>query len=95
MNDSIVTKFYACKYRNEIKKRDVVRETDSSVWVKNLFGETRRRNKVSSTDRYCDTWEEAHAYLLEVAESQVAYHKNQLQRARSELGQIKSMKPLN
>ena len=101
MNDSTVKKFYVSKYREEIQEREVFRETDSSVWVKSVWAKNgysqklHRRSKVTTTDRYCDSWEEAHAYLLDRAEKQVSYYKGQLQKARSSLGQIKSMKPLN
>ena len=83
------------KYRirfDEIKAIEVLRETDKQVVL--LVGKTEHReNKVSGWSTWHDTWEDAHAFLVEEAEKKVNSIRLQLDRAKGRLGQIKGMKP--
>jgi hypothetical protein len=45
------------------------------------------------SDKYHKTWEAAHLELLEQANENVERQKRELNRARSELGEIVKMKP--
>lgn len=66
---------------------NVDRETESSVWING-----QRHAKKSSFKKYWDTWQEAHAYLLEKAEARLQIARAELQRAQGECGNIKGMK---
>ena len=76
----------------------VVKETEKSLWIK---VEWRSRDNVAETltsqhkksDKYHKTWEAAHLKLLEQANENVERQKRELNRARSELGEIVKMKP--
>ena len=74
-------------WRNEIRPIEVEKETESSVWV-----DGRRIQKVTHGKDIHDTWEEAHAYLTEVAEMKVENCRAALERAKSVAGNISGMK---
>ena len=81
-------KFRTCDFgKNLIEEIDVERETDSSVWING-----RRSAKNSSWHKYWDSWEEAHAFLLEKAEKSLQSARRSLERAQGEYGNIKGMK---
>jgi hypothetical protein len=84
-------KFYTRDYSLEIKPVAIERESESCVWI-NISGRSSRSNKKSSYDRYHDTWEEAHAYLVARCQRSVDALKEQLQKARTSLGQVESLK---
>ena len=71
----------------KIEEVEVLRETESSVWVKG-----RRLQKVTEWNVYHDTWDEAHSYLLEKAKGKVEYARRQLEEHKSYLGNVKGMK---
>ena len=73
--------------KNLIEEIEVERETDSSVWING-----RRNAKNSSLHKYCDTWGEAHLFLLEKAERSLESARRSLERAQGEYGNIKGMK---
>lgn len=76
-------------YPTGINRIDVERETASSVWVHG-----RRNAKRSSYDNYFNTWEDAHGFLLETAEHELALAQLRLDAARSKLELVKSLKPI-
>jgi len=49
-----------------IAKVEIEKETDTSVWIRGM-----RNNKHSSFHNYFDTWQEAHEYILDLANNQV------------------------
>lgn len=77
-----------CYARDEIKPVAVDKETDSSVWI-----DGRRRAKLSSYESFFDTWDDAHNYLIALAETDMVVAKGKLRGAQSRLGNIKGMKP--
>lgn len=91
----MATKFYTTHWSSKIDTVEIERESDSSVWVKGngyKSDSLRRVNKKGSTHAYHDTWEDAHAHLLNRASRAAESLKERLQQARSALGQIESMK---
>jgi hypothetical protein len=79
------------KYRTRwetIVKVEVERETESCVWIKG-----RRNNKKSGWENFFDTWQEAHAFVIQNAEEKVFNIVNELARAKHELEKIKGMNP--
>jgi len=70
-----------------ILKIECERETDKCIWIgKN------RHLKITESERYFDTWQEAHEYILEMAKDKVNHVKVQLDKAKGLLGNIKGMK---
>lgn len=84
-------------YVLDVKEYEVVKETEKTVTIKsvNSWSEKTvelREFKNARGHSYHDTFEEAHALVLERAREKVAQAKNQFQRARDEYGNIKGMK---
>jgi hypothetical protein len=73
---------------DEIKKVEVEKETDSSVWAKG-----KRIAKRARHQSIFDGWEEAKEHLLKEAEASVISARRQLEYANSRYGNIKGMKP--
>jgi hypothetical protein len=85
------------KYRtawNEIEALEVLRETNSQV-VRAVGSHAIERREAKRSEHYNwhDTWEDAHAFLIERAEAEVQTLRNQLEQAKGRLGNIKGMKP--
>lgn len=79
---------------------EICRESDSSIWVmrtirrtKGDIQEERRYAKVSSYERYHDSWEDAHKFLIAQAEGAVRNARLTLEIVNGRLGNIKGMKP--
>ena len=75
-------------YDPEIKKIEVVRETDKFVFIT----EANRQAKDSTDYSWFDTWEEAKNHLLDVYGERVLTARRRLQVANSKLGNVKGMK---
>lgn len=84
------------KYRTErtswqveakITPVEVERETDSSLWIKG-----RRQAKSLQHETYHDTWDIAHAYLMEIANQHCQTARRNLETANGKLGNVKGMK---
>ena len=77
----------------KIKKMEVEKETTKCIWIKGHSGSKAvRSNKHSGYENYFDTWQEAHKYILELAEKKVESIRYQLNQANGLLGNIKGMK---
>ena len=84
------------KYRtrfNEIEAFEIVRETENQVILMLDNGRENRSNKVTDLTNWFDTWEEAHAFLVDQAQRDVDSLRMRLTQANGRLGQIKGMKP--
>ena len=85
-------KKYTCKLGSylglgaAIKEIECERQTDFFVWING-----RRYSKRSEWINYFDSWEEAYAALLKVAERQIADARLELERANRVLLDIKRM----
>ncbi|MFK3738987.1 hypothetical protein [Massilia sp. TN1-12] len=88
-----ITKYKTTENSSSIQEVDVIRETASFVYLPRFGGGERREAKQSSWDYYHDSWEEAHAYLMKLAESHVKAARRELELANGRLGNIKGMKP--
>ena len=71
-----------------IKQVEIERETASNLWVNGC-----RRAKKSSYDCFFDTWEEAHAYLLDLAEMKLESARRGLENAQGMYGNVKGLTP--
>lgn len=91
-------KFKAGGYNGRIEKVECVSETAKMLvtrekcWSGDKLYE-RKYLKISGSDCYFDTWDEAKALLMSRAESKVLSARRSLELAQAELGNIKGMKP--
>jgi hypothetical protein len=85
------------KYRtswNEIEALEVLRETNAQVVrAVGSHASERREAKRSEYYNWFDTWEDAHAFLIERAEAEVQALRGRLEQAKGRLGNIKGMRP--
>lgn len=75
----------------KIERVECTRETDKCVWVlEDWFGKTResRHAKESGSEVFHDTWEAAHAWLLERAENALHHARAQLAQAQGNHGNV-------
>ena len=70
-----------------IKHVECERETESNVWING-----RRYGKTAGGDRYFDTFNEAKAYLMKIAEEDVEKAKSRLSRAKDHLENVRGLK---
>ncbi len=71
----------------EIKKVEIERETEASVWVKGS-----KRAKSTSWERYHDTYEDARRHVINEAEKEVATARRELETAERKLATAKALK---
>jgi hypothetical protein len=84
----------------DIEEHEITRETGKSVWFmaksfcigRESAPVERKAAKVSDWHRWHDTWEAAHAYLLQRAEEKLKGARRALQLAQSEHGNVVGMK---
>ena len=83
------------KYRTSwdvIERREVVREAEKVVFL--MWGKREvREAKRSDYQNWFDTWQEAHDFMVDLAEGHVEKAQVTLQRAYDKLERIKEMKP--
>ena len=102
----MMVKWKTSRWRDaHIERVECTRETEKAVWVleypwtldgkPNKPPTERRRMKESDSDRFHDTWEAAHDFLLERAELHLESCRDALRRAQGAHGNVKGMrKPL-
>ena len=66
---------------------EVERETEHCVWIRG-----RKNNKVSSYENYYDTWDAAHAGLLEYAEGRLNAARSRLAGEQGFYGNVKGLR---
>ena len=100
----MLTKWKTCRYYDtKIERVECSRETDKAVWVLEypwkLDGgrgtkppTERRRMKSSESVNYHDTWEHAHAFLMDRTERELESARSQLARAQGTHGNVKGMR---
>jgi hypothetical protein len=74
---------------------EVLRATDRQVVLANphRIGGEEREKKESIWHSWHETWEAAHAHMIDEAQSKVNSLRKQLECANGDLGRIKGMKP--
>lgn len=93
----------SCRYgvESKITAVEIIKETEKQVhilvewedsWSKKKHSRVYRELKESQYHHWHDTWEEAHAYLMEQANRHVESIRLNLERAKGALGNIKGMK---
>jgi hypothetical protein len=71
---------------------EILRETEQSIFTAGWKGKEQRHAKKTGYEAYFDTWEAAHAALLNIAENELEYARRKLERAQGTYGNIKGMK---
>lgn len=84
----MIEKWKTARWSEGIKSVLVERETETSVFI-----DGSRRAKRTSYTSYHDTWDEAHAYLLEIAERELNASRKALEAAQGRHEKIKGMTP--
>ena len=79
-------KAYHCS-RPEVKRVEVEKETESSVWIKG-----RREAKETQYSAFFDTFQEAKDFLIDVFEKKAKTVRLQLERANGYIGYAKGLK---
>jgi electron transfer flavoprotein alpha subunit len=81
-------------YPARIAEMEVLRETAQCVYVAETRFRRPERREMKETDfhRIHDSWEEAHAHLLERAERALINARQALQQAQDVLGNVKGMR---
>jgi hypothetical protein len=92
----MVTRYRTSKHATEIQPREVIKETKNTVTFQLGMGDgtfrNYRENRIADWQRWHNTWEDAHAFLLKRAEDAVVSLRRQLERANNELDNIKGLK---
>ena len=80
--------------RHGIEPVKVVEESDKILWIESIDyrGKPSTSQRLKTND-FHDTWEAAHNELFKRAKENLERQKRELDRARSELGEIVEMKP--
>jgi hypothetical protein len=84
-------KYFAWAAFGTVEPREVLRETENSVYLSRGI-EERRKAKRSDDRGYFDTWREARDFLLEIEESKIAALTGELARRQAAVERIKEMK---
>lgn len=74
-----------------IARVECTRETEKSVFIRDARGNERREAKKSTWYSLFDTWEEAHAALVEKAKKDVASADRHLRLTKDSLARIEAM----
>lgn len=74
-------------WRPEVKKVEIEKETESSVWIKG-----RREAKETQYHAFFDTFQEAKDFLIDVFEKKAQAVRRQLEQANGHLGNAKGLK---
>jgi len=87
-------RYYTTRWNTEIEEKDVVRETDAFVILPDEKRRKERREaKKSEYHLYHETWDFAHAYLLQRAKDRVAWSQSELEGRKNDLKVIENMQP--
>ena len=80
--------------KDRIEPVKVVKESAKTLWIESVdYRGKPSTNQRRKTNDFHDTWEAAHNELFKRANENVARQERELNRARSELGEIVKMKP--
>ena len=86
-------KYLANSNLGEIKPVDILRETESSIYVASAWypekGE--RRDKIAETRGYFDAFDPARRFLLEIEEGKIAALTRELARRQENVRKIEEM----
>jgi len=86
-----IIKYYTARYGNSIKKVELSRETEKTVFHKS----GRREAKVSDYCIYHDTWTEAHTHLVKQRTRALDIAKLKMASAEKDLCQVLALKEEN
>ena len=77
-----MTKYRVRKFGDlKIEAVEVERETEKSIYIKNVYKQERRTAKVSDFAIYFNRWIEAYSYLLETSQGSIDGLKKRLDEA--------------
>ena len=84
-------KFKVEKSYNNIKEVDIIRETDSFVYVTGNRGKEIREAKNTNYDAYCDTFDEAKNCLLKISLGKIKRLEYQLEKEKETFENIEKL----
>lgn len=89
----LMKKYQTGHYDIDIKEIEVIRETEAFIILPEQYGrrKERRESKKSNYHLYHDTWEAAHAYLLERTKDKIAQVQDLLEKEKKDLRIIENM----
>ena len=74
----------------DIKRIEVTRETDSSIWTK-VNGRERRAAKVSEYSMVCDTFEEAKQWLMGKEAEKISNYEKRISECRAKIDKFSKL----
>lgn len=80
-------------YWDRIDPRPVLRTTDKFVFFVSDRGAARREARTTFYTSWHESWEEAHAFIVDRAEKKIASLRLQLKSEEGRLGNLRGMKP--
>lgn len=81
-------KYVARKYYNKIDEVEILRETNSFVYIIGYNGKEIREAKISNCDCYFDTYQEAKDWFLKLHNDEIESLERQLNLAKEEYNYI-------
>ncbi len=85
-------KYFANSTISKISQSEILRETDSSVYIASeWYPKGERRDKISETRGYFDSFAEARDFLLEIEECKIATLTRELARRQENVRKIQEM----
>jgi len=81
-------------WRGHIKKVEIERETESSVFIKDHRGKERRNAKINSYERYFDSFDGAKNWLIENAIEDIERARENVRDAEKTLHKYQELKEL-
>lgn len=87
--------WYVCNWRDRPEPVTVTKHTEHMVWVLDQHGlgskVPNRRHKLTDSDRYIPTWEEARAHIMERNADKLIAAEDALNRARKRMDLAKQL----
>lgn len=83
-------KYLAKTFYNKIDEVEILRETNSFVYIIGYNGKEIREAKISNYDCYFDTYQEAKDWLLRLHNDKIESLERQLNRAKEEYNYIEN-----
>lgn len=80
-------KYKVSRYGSSIKRLEIKRETDNTVWVKS-YGQYRKR---SDGFCFCDTLEEAKQEIVDKLKKDLDYHRIMINKIEDKIKEIEEM----
>lgn len=87
-----MTKFITSNYRIDIQEQEVTRETEKCYFIPNPHNRRKPEDRRLKDQNYHESWDAAHAHLMNRATEAVESAQSQLDRAKYRLTKVQEMK---